>query len=200
MNIREATAGDLKEIIKIHVSSFDNFFLTSLGDEFLEIYYKAYINNPAAILLCIEDSCRVVVGFAAAATESIGFNKKLILHTPISFLFVSIKLMFSTPRAILRILKNFTKRSDVVEDDGDYAELFSIAVAPNKQGMGVGKKLLTQLESVLKSKGATRVSLTTDLCDNDATVCFYKSMGYRYFYDFVSYPQRRMLRLIKNLK
>lgn len=199
MNVRPVMEEDIPDIIKIHVSSFKDFFLTSLGDEFLKIYYKAYIKNPNALLLCIEDDSRNVVGFAAAAIDSVGFNKKLILYSPLAFLFISIKLILSRPRALLRLLKNFTKRNETIEDDGDYAELFSIAVSPNQQGKGIGKLLLASSEDYVRSKNIAKMSLTTDYYNNDKTIRFYQAMGYHELYEFIAYPNRKMYRFIKEL-
>ena len=50
------------------------------------------------------------------------------------------------------------------------------------------------------AKASSRLSLTTDYYDNEQAVGFYKSQGYEVMYDFVTYPERRMYRLIKRLK
>ena len=86
-----------------------------------------------------------------------------------------------------------------VEDDEDYAELYSIGVSKAAQGKGVGKLLLAESERVMKDEGVQRVSLTTDYYNNDQAVGFYHSMGYETLYEFVTYPDRRMYRLIKTL-
>ena len=97
-------------------------------------------------------------------------------------------------------LSNFDKRDSNHEDKGDYAELYSIAVIPKAQGSGAGKLLLQQLELEIKESGIKELSLTTDYCNNDNVIGFYKSTGYDIMYEFITYPQRKMYRMIKTLK
>ena len=52
---------------------------------------------------------------------------------------------------------------------------------------------------VMKKEGVDRVSLTTDYYNNESAVGFYHSMGYETLYEFVTYPNRKMYRLIKTL-
>lgn len=65
--------------------------------------------------------------------------------------------------------------------------------------MGIGKRLLAESEQAMKEEGVERVSLTTDYYDNEQAVGFYHSMGYKTLYEFVTYPDRKMYRLIKTL-
>ena len=97
-------------------------------------------------------------------------------------------------------LSNFDKRDSNHEDKGDYAELYSIGVAPEGQGKGVGKELLSRMEQELLKRKVDKLSLTTDYYDNDRTIGFYKAMGYGVLYVFNAYPERKMYRMIKNLK
>lgn len=110
-------------------------------------------------------------------------------------------LLFSKPKAIVRIVKNFNKESNGkgFEDNGEYVELYSIAISSACQGEGIGKLLLKGTESDVKNHN-DMISLTTDYYDNEKTIGFYRSMGYRDFYVFLTYPKRRMWRLIKELK
>ena len=113
----------------------------------------------------------------------------------------ALRLLFTRPGAIVRLIKNLDKESDVngVKDNGEYAELYSIAVSPSCQGGGVGRLLLTATEADVKEHNS-HISLTTDYYDNEKTVGFYNALGYNVFYEFVTYPKRRMYRMIKDLK
>lgn len=101
--------------------------------------------------------------------------------------------------SLVRLFKNFTKTSPDVQDDGEYAELLSIGVSGNKQGQGIGRKLLIQLENEVKLKGCSYLSLTTDYNNNEKVIQFYKGLGYTLYYDFMTYPNRKMYRMIKKL-
>lgn len=199
MIIRVATTEDVPQIVKIHMNAFEGFFLTTLGRSFLSFYYKAFVNSKDGIVLCaVADN--EVYGFAAATKQCKGYNSKLIRTNLMSFVGLAIKLLFTRPSALVRLAKNISKKSDVIDDPEDYAELYSIGVAENAQGKGIGKKLLTTIEDKMKSEGVEKVSLTTDFYNNESAIAFYRTMGYETLYEFISYPDRKMYRFIKKLK
>lgn len=198
MEIRKANTTDVIDVVRIHCSAFEGFFLTSLGTSFLKFYYSCFVVNSETIFCVAIDEGRVI-GFSAATKESKGFNRRLIKQNFISFVLFSLKLLFTNPVALLRLVKNLTKKGDTVEDNEEYAELYSIGVDSGQQGKGIGKKLLGETERIMKKEGVERVSLTTDYDNNESTVGFYHSMGYEILYEFITYPNRKMYRLIKIL-
>lgn len=196
--IRTATRKDIDAIVKIHQLAFPGFFLTSLGSYFLCTYYRCMCKSKEAATLCaIEDG--KIVGFSATALISSGFNTRLVKKNPMQFIWIALFVLITRPRAILRLTKNMTKKAQGIEDHGNYAELYSIGVLPEYQGKGVGKLLLAKTEELVSGHGQTRISLTTDKNDNEATIAFYKGSGYNVLYDFIAYPNRAMYRLVKNL-
>ncbi len=66
------------------------------------------------------------------------------------------KLLFTRPKALIRLAKNMTKSADGIEDDGNYAELYSIGVSPTCQGQGVGSRLLSENERIIRSGGGKK--------------------------------------------
>ena len=196
--VRAAQRQDVKVIVQLHIKAFDDFFLSGLGCGFLTVYYKAVLKSRDGLLFVIEDN-RKIVGFCAAAKKSQGYNKRLVKDNLFLFGIQGIKLSVTKPKALIRLLKNFEKHDLSQEDKGDYAELYSIAVDPKAQGSGAGKRLLQLLEAELKECGIKKLSLTTDCCDNDNVIAFYKSVGYNVMYEFVTYPYRKMYRMIKTL-
>ena len=77
--IRQAKFIDLDAIVKIHDGAFPDFFLTSLGDGFLKLYYKSVLNSPDGILL-ISQRENEIIGFCAGTLLSSGFNTRLIKY------------------------------------------------------------------------------------------------------------------------
>lgn len=196
--MKRASVKDVSEIVRIHCRAFKGFFLTSLGIPFLTFYYKRFVQSDETVcIVAFEDD--KMIGFSAATKECKGFNSRLIKQNFWGFGMLSLRLLLTNPQALVRLAKNLTKISDSVEDDEDYAELYSIGVDGNYQGQGVGKKLLAMTEKVMKKEKVERLSLTTDCDDNDTAIGFYKSMGYQTLYKFETYPNRRMYRLIKVL-
>lgn len=196
--IRQAKLDDLDAIVKIHDVAFPGFFLTTLGDGFLKVYYKSVLNSPDGILLvCKSDG--ETIGFCAGTFLSAGFNTRLIKKNLLSYMWQGTKLLFIHPVRIWHLYKNLSKENPDVGDRGEYAELLSIGVDPNRQGGGAGKKMLIALEEEVKQKGGSKLSLTTDYDDNEKAIGFYHSLGFYEWYDFVTFPNRRMYRMIKQL-
>lgn len=199
MEIKKILKKDLDALIEVHKNSFNGFFLTGLGDEFLKTYYNSLRKDQRAILLGMYDE-ENLLGFCAATYLSKGYNTYLIKNNLLNYLIVGIKILFSKPTAILRLVKNFSKGDSTnIKDNGEYAELLSIGVSVNNQGKGVGKTLLLELEKELKLKGCSNLSLTTDFYNNEKTIEFYKRLGYSFYYEFITYPNRKMYRMIKNI-
>ena len=198
MNIRKATINDVDTIVEIHLDAFKGFFLTSLGSDFLKFYYTCFVKSCETVTMVAEEE-GIVYGFSASTKVCKRFNSRLIKSNLCSFGMLSLKMLFTSPESLLRLAKNLTKKGEGVEDNEDYAELYSIGVSKSAQGKGVGKKLLAASEEILKKEGVRRVSLTTDYDHNEQAVGFYHSMGYETLYEFVTYPNRKMFRLIKTL-
>lgn len=198
MIIRKATINDVDTIVEIHLNAFEGFFLTSLGAEFLRFYYSCFVRSNETVTMIAEDN-GVIYGFSASSKFCKGFNSRLIKSNLIAFGLLSFKLLLIKPISLLRLVKNLSKKGENVIDNEDYAELYSIGVCKSAQGKGVGKMLLLKSEQVMKEEGVTRVSLTTDFDNNEQAVGFYHSMGYETLYEFVTYPNRKMYRLIKTL-
>lgn len=198
MEVKVVDKRDINGIVRIHVDAFKGFFLTELGNNFLKKYYLSVLCHPDGILLgCFEDG--KIIGFCAATKLSRGFNTRLVKANFLKFSFEGIRLLFTRPSALIRLVKNFTKSDETNKDNGEYSELLSIGVSVTAQGGGVGKKLVTELETYLRNMGAEKLSLTTDFEDNEKAVGFYNRMGYNVMYDFIAYPDRHMYRMIKNL-
>lgn len=201
ITIRQATQQDIVGIVEIHCDAFKGFFLTSLGRHFLTTYYSCFIGSSETVTLCAVDDGKLV-GFSAATSVCKGFNGRLIRSNVFRFVVVGIKMLFTSPFALIRLTKNLTKKNSAVDDDEDYGELYSIGVCSKCQSKGVGKSLMTSTESVIYNRNSQikRLSLTTDYYNNEFTIAFYQKCGYRTLYDFMAYPERRMLRMIKDLK
>ena len=200
IEIRKAKTSDVDSIVAIHNQAFPDFFLTTLGNRFLRLYYTCMCNCKDALTLCAIDE-GTLVGFSSTALKSEGFNTKLIKHNSVIFVMEAIKLLFTKPTALVRLVKNFTKKSSDMEDNGDYAELFSIGVSPLCQGKGVGSLLLSSNERMIREMGGVkRLSLTTDKNNNESAIAFYQRNGYKILYEFKTYPDREMYRFIKDLE
>lgn len=198
IKIRKATNDDLVAIVAVHEKAFPNFFLTSLGPGFLKLYYSSVMKHDDGVLLVCNNEERVI-GFCAGTLLSAGFNTHLIKANLWAYMMTSLKLVFTRPKSLLHLMKNMSKEESSQGDDGQYAELLSIGVDPTVQRSGGGTAMLKALEEEVKTRGGKKLSLTTDFNDNEKAIAFYKSLGYEPWYDFVTYPNRRMYRMIKEM-
>jgi ribosomal protein S18 acetylase RimI-like enzyme len=199
MERRRLTTTDIHEVTEIHLKAFRDFFLSQLGEKFLNLYYKSFLEHKTGFGVGIFDDESRLLGFSVVTTKARGFNKSLFLSNTAPFFRIGLGLAFTRPAALIRLMKNMTKKADVNFDDGDYAELFSIGVDTDKQGLGIGKMLIEDTEKLVMEEGCRRITLTTDFYDNENVINFYKNMGYSVFYDFIAYPDRKMYKMIKQL-
>lgn len=198
MDLRELKQEDIGKVVEIHKKAFEGFFLTSLGPDFLRTYYGSAIDsNLCSSIALLED--REIKGFAIIANNSKGFNSFLVKENLKEYISLGVKMIFTRPMSLIRLLKNFTKTNGNSDDDQNYSELLSIGVDPSIQGRGVGKTLLSEIEVVAKNKGIAKIVLTTDFYNNENAVAFYHKVGYNVFYDFIAYPDRKMYKMYKKL-
>jgi ribosomal protein S18 acetylase RimI-like enzyme len=198
MRIHPANEMDYTQMTVVHEKAFPGFFLTSLGKDFLSTYYKAVLRSEKSIAVCAVDEYKNVIGFASGCIESSNFHLNLFNCNRLSFLLAVVKSALGRPGVFYRLARNLEKNANY-NDDNDYAELLSIAVLPESKGTGIGKMLLESFEAEVKRRGGKKLALTTDFENNDAVVNFYQKCGYAIFYDFVTYPKRRMFKMIKTL-
>jgi len=199
LHIRKIENKDIPSLVKVHEMSFQQFFLTELGSKFLAHFYRSVNKHSLGVLTGIFDG-EQMIGFAAATKISAGFYKKLVMSFPLVYGIEALKLLFLNRKALKRLIQNLTKKNDNYEDDGRYAELLSIAILPDKQGIGAGKQLLVDLENRLSNDGVSQLALTTDMNENEKTVSFYQGLQYKILYEFIAFPDRKMLKLIKRIR
>jgi len=198
MIYRNVHKEEYKQLAVIHQAAFKEFFLTDLGLGFLETYYKVVLASGLSIAVCAVDESSKMLGFSTGSKTKGGYHSKILLSGFFLFFLQALRLIFFRPVALFRLAKNLNKRPHP-NDTGDYSELLAIGVLPQAKGLGVGKGLLAAYEKEAIKAGFKRVALTTDFNNNKAVVAFYKKCGYEIYYDFITYPNRHMYKMIKTL-
>lgn len=148
INIREIQGRDVDAVMALHLEAFPGFFLAFLDSTFLKCYYSCFVKSSETVSVCAEEDGKML-GFAVSTKMSKGFNGRLIKQNMVQFGWLAMKLLLTNPKALLRLVKNFSKTSDAVEDNEDYAELFSIGVSPSVQDKDVGSALLVANECIM---------------------------------------------------
>ena len=200
MNIKPLEISDVSAVVKIHQSAFSSFFLTELGQKFLNVYYKSCIKSKdSTIAVGIFSPTDILLGFSIGSAQSKGYYKTILKANFFDFCKIGLYLVFTKPLALVRLAKNMDKINEELNDDGLYCELLSIGIDSKDKGKGFGKILLEAFEKEALKRGINKIALTTDYNNNSGVIAFYKKAGYNIFYEFITYPNRKMYKFIKTL-
>ncbi len=196
--LRPMRSEDLPEIVRTHMRSFPDFFLTFLGPRFLELLYRNIALDSEGILLVADIDGRAV-GFVAGVTRQTGFYRRLIRRQAWAFAWAATSAAFQRPAIIPRLWRALHRPGDAAQSTAE-ACLMSIAVSPEFQGRGLGKQLVGAFCHELVARGESVVCLTTDRDDNAATNCFYQQLDFKLVRWFVTPEGRTMNEYIRNLQ
>jgi ribosomal protein S18 acetylase RimI-like enzyme len=175
LEIREIKKEDASLVALLHTTMFKNFFLTSLGTNFLSFFYGTLIESKNSIgIVIISD--RKLIGFAIGNTRNSDFYKKIILDNLVGYALQILGLIFTKPLSIFRILRNLFFSSP--HNMNNLPCLLSICADSKSKVSGVGRKLIHEYEKKLQSVYCTEYFLTTDANNNDRVNEFYKNNGF----------------------
>lgn len=180
----------LDEIVKIHMESFQGFFLTFLGERFLSLYYKRVIHSDKTIKLVYLEN-NEVKGFIIGIMNPSGFYSTLLRQDWFRFGFASVPAIFKKPKSFFRLMRALTKPYTTPKNS-NVAELSSIAVMPNAQDKGIGTQLIKTFIDNVKSHSVTAIYLTTDNSNNEAVNAFYQKIGFKLKRVFET-PEKRVM-------
>ena len=183
--------GYAKKIAELHIKAFPSFFLTQLGESFLTLLYRGYIEDKSSGIIVSEDEKGSLLGFIAYSRDYSGFFRGLIRQHILGFAFNAIIAAAKNPRFIKRLVGAFGK-SDQVQRLEPYVELASIGVDPEKNGLGIGTSLIGYLIQIVDFNDFSYISLETDANDNERANQFYQKNGFTLSRVFVTAEGRRM--------
>jgi ribosomal protein S18 acetylase RimI-like enzyme len=187
---REAVDSDIPYIVQIHQAAFPGFFMTMLGPEFLEGYYRFVFRYPGKVLL-VKEGEGGLEGFVA------GFLNPGVFYTNLRarrwrFIGPILLRICTHPWLLPRLFASYAQaRRSSQEVGAGVCELSSIAVPPDLGGRGIGKGLVRAFLSATRGK-ANLVELTTDAEGNDAVNAFYQSLGFTLVGSYERSKGRRM--------
>lgn len=191
LNIRTATANDINRVVEIHMSAFKGFFMTELGNKFIEKYYETVLNYPKNIFLvaeCKKDIVGFVVGFMEPSEFYTFFKKQ-----KYSLTLIILTTLIKKPWILLKIFSDFFRVHNLsMEKTNNQCELASIAVDPKYAKKGYGKLLVITFIEKSNEREAKMIYLTTDANNNDSVNRFYKSLGFKLHRKFRSSHARIM--------
>ena len=179
--IRPASPEDLDAIVRVHVASFTDFFLTTLGPRFLRVHYGLMLRFDQNIFL-VAESEEKVVGFAAGVVDVVRFYRMMAANKWRYAIPVLLGVA-RHPTLLIRLLRNTRRvvrpQQPAHAPSETSCELCGIAVHPEFSGQGCGKQLVQAFVESARRRNATSVHLTTDALDNDPVNEFYQRRGFR---------------------
>ena len=163
-----------RQVAALHATSIDQGFLSTLGEPFLALMYRALDEAEGSVLLTEEQGGRIV-GFVSGA-EGMGAIYRRMLRRPVR-LGLTLLPSLVRPRRIARIIEILRYGGDAEASlPLPKAELLSIAVDPVVRGTGVAERLYRRLQAHFAGRGipAFRITVGDSLAPAHR---YYRKMG-----------------------
>lgn len=148
--IARMRAGQIPAVVGIHRTVLADDLLPALGERFLHrVYYGFLLDDPESAVLVAscgpEVAGVVVVSFNPAAHFSRPFR-----HHPLATLAGLLRLLLLSPRALCEAVVASRRRLPVA---ADCAEIAVLAVAPEFQKRGLGRRLVAAANRLIAERG-----------------------------------------------
>lgn len=189
--IRTAAPSDVSDIVAVHLQSFPGFFLTFLGDRFLQVLYDKTLALPEAIGFIGEEDGGSAAGFVIGVTSQASLYRTLLVRHWVAFAVASFGPMLRRPSIVPRLIRALRRPEEAQQSVADCL-LMSIAVRPELQGQHVGGQLVDAFLGEARQRGARAVSLTTDRDGNESVNRFYQGRGFKLARSFATAEGRWM--------
>lgn len=177
--IRPLSAADARAAGSLHRAAFPDFFMTSLGPRFLDLFYATVAADESTVCLAaVEPGCSRLTGLAVGPLHPAGFFRRVLARRLLSFATAAALAAVRHPSRVPRLFRALRYRGDAPEGP-ERALLSSIAVSPDVRGRGVGAALLRAWVDEAARRGAPGCYLTTDQADNATVNRFYLRAGFR---------------------
>lgn len=188
--IASATHDAIKSIAELHRECFKGYFLTSLGNKFLEFYYATYLKNSEHTILVAKTNGRIC-GLVTGTISSEKLNRELFRKNfwaiakilAVKFImerhfrceiFKRTKFIKQALQAKMRALAKEWKATSKNRN----ARLLSIAVLEEFRGKGISVDLIKKFEEEMKRKGVVSCGLSVK-SGNLPAIGLYKKAGWK---------------------
>jgi len=183
--ISKADSSDIEGICKVHVECFEGYFATLLGEKFLKIFYKHFLNNPKNILIVAKRKNGMICGFAAGTVDLKRFNKTFFWENLGTLIGITITKLVTEKkiwhhllekRGILKQILKQNKSENKYYDKYDPV-VYSIAVLKEFRGSGMAIDILNTITNEIEKKGVEFCRLGT-YSNNKRAISFYKKANW----------------------
>jgi ribosomal protein S18 acetylase RimI-like enzyme len=173
MQFRMMTPADVAQVARIHASALAGDFLPSLGQNFLQVFFRTAIKMPGAVAVVVEDE--TVAGFVLGCLDSHLFFYDVLKRAAPQLAMAVIVPILKKPALLLKAIETFTypkRESSNVE-----AELLIIAMDNSHRHQGGGRILVEQLDREFLARSVREYKLTV-LQENSNANRFYQNLGF----------------------
>lgn len=190
---------DAPNLAVLHREAFPEFFLSSLGEEFLIQFYLGFVDDPSAIVAVQRDLRGTPRGVAVGTTDAQGFYSRLLKRRFWGFVRASAIAALRNPRVAPRLLRAVAYRGGSTPPTGS-ALLSSICVDSHARRRGMGRAILLRWRQRAHACGASSAYLTTDAQTNDRVNEFYQRDGWALDQTFFTREGREMNQYVIDLR
>lgn len=182
IHYRLATINDLKYVANLHLTCFEGYFLSELGEKLLEKYYLSYMNENNLFVLAFNDNQLIgfCMGYLKGSTARIKFQKKHLLCITFRILYNILRFNKITINKLITIF--FNKKGNMNDYVPD-SNLLSICLHPEYRGQGIADEMITQFEHLLLNYNCKDYMLTVK-SSNIIARKFYEKKGFTLYKEF----------------
>jgi len=169
-------SSDYLQVARLHIDTIGHGFLSSLGEEFLSLVYRAIDDDKKNSFLILEWEGGKVIGFTSGTSNSKAMYSQLFRHLP--SLIWSLRTSLISPSKIAGMFSTarYLRGGGPKPANIPSAELLSISVDTSHRGKGVADRLYHSLELEFAARGiqSFKIIVGQELLPAHK---FYKRMG-----------------------
>jgi ribosomal protein S18 acetylase RimI-like enzyme len=177
VTIRTAVESDAPAVARLHAEQISEGFLSFLGRRFLVRLYRRIVRHPDSFLL-VAESRGQAEGFIAGSTDVRGLYRQFVVRDGIPAACAAAPRLIVRWRQVVETLGHGTSDGIAAGDgSGLGAELLSVAVAPDRQGRGLGRRLVASFLRELEGRSCPSAHVVVG-AGNVGAIALYERCGF----------------------
>jgi len=170
--IRNALPEDLPAIVTLHRQYLGEYFLARLGEAFLQLYYREFLNAPSCRILLWENTGQIR-GYIVASRNPALIIKKMAWGRSFAIIKELLKHGLKHPEDWIQIFELALYPQKTTEPQIK-AELLYIALDAGERKSGAAETLVLEALTWLEQQGETMVKVSTASDNRGANLLLHK--------------------------
>ena len=195
-NVQKFDAGNIDQVVALHLACFRALVFRSLGTNFMSHYYGSFVNSDSGIGLVYRDGADIA-GFVCGALDPARFHRRLFYRRGTGLALASAGRLLRSPALVKRLFLGIFKPRSAASG-AHRATLFTLAVSPTRQRQGIGWILLLAFLEAARERGVSQVYVDA-LADNRQATALYNKAGFKLAHDFLDANGRRVNEYVMEL-